>query len=195
MGQLCVQADRGQFVAFIQRRRARRLNSALRFTQHLGMTAFSSAIDAACEGLAAELGRDLHSDEIEEIEDKLLRAWIDTARFNELIEYARDEFELRDGEVFCSSLGSALCRTKNSELARDLFSGLALAREAAFWRVWPQAQAGHIGAMKEAANHLANSLKALSELYRCYSALGNGPGMAQVQAEMLRLQARKKSEA
>ena len=28
-GQLCVQADRGQFVAFIQRRRARRLNTAL----------------------------------------------------------------------------------------------------------------------------------------------------------------------
>ena len=62
------------------------------------------------------------------------------ARFNELIEYAHDEFELQDGEAFCSTLGTALCKRKNLELVEKLFEGLSRAREAAFWRVWPSAR-------------------------------------------------------
>ena len=159
------------------------------------MSAYSNAIDKACDKRTLELGRDLNSDEVQEVEDKLLQSWIGASRFIELIEYAKDEFELQDGEAFCASLGNALCKTENSNLAQQLFEGLAHAREAAFWRVWPKAQLGQIGAMKEASVHLANAMKALSELYRCYAALKNEAGKRLVQAAMLRLQERKRSEA
>ena len=159
------------------------------------MSAYSNAIDETCDKRAVELGRELNSDEIEEVEDKLFQSWIGAGRFIELIEYANTEFELQDGEAFCVSLGNAICKTRNAAYAQQLFEGLSHAREAAFWRVWPKAQLGHIGAMKEAATHLANTMKALAELYRCYSALENEAGKQQVHGEMLRLQERRKSEA
>jgi hypothetical protein len=159
------------------------------------MSAYSKAIDEACDKRALALSRDLNSDEIEEVEDRLFKSWIGAGRFTELIEYAKDEFELQDGEAFCTLLGNAICKAKNTALAQQLFEGLARAREAAFWRVWPKAQLGQIGAMKEPSTHLANAMKALAELYRCYAALENEAGKHRVQAEMLRLQERRKSQA
>lgn len=159
------------------------------------MTAYSNAIDEAYEELSAKLGRELHSDEVEELEGRLLQSWVSAGRFKELVEYAEDEFEFQDGEAFCASLGNALCTTGEVALAKNLFQTLAQAREAAFWRVWPKAQLGHIGLMKQAAVHLANTMKALSELYRCYAAVGDDLGQNRVKDEMLRLQERRKSEA
>jgi hypothetical protein len=47
--------------------------------------------------------------------------------------------------------------------------------------------------MKEAAAHQANTMKALAELYRCYSALADDAGKNRVKSEMLRIQERAKS--
>ena len=156
------------------------------------MTAYSDAIDEAYEKLSAKLGRELSSDEIEELEGRLLQSWVGAGRFKELVEYAQDEFELQDGEAFCTSLGNLLCKVGEVALANELFRRLAQAREAAFWRVWPKAQLGHIGLMKEAAIHLANAMKSLAELYRCYAAVGDEQGKNRVKAEMLRLQDRRR---
>jgi hypothetical protein len=156
------------------------------------MTAFSRAIDDACDELAAKLGRDPATDEIEQLEDALLLSWIGAGRFAELVAHAQEEFELQDGEAFCASLGNALCKAGNSALAEQLFANLARSREAAFWRVWPNAALGHIGAMKEAAIHLANAMQAMAELYRCHSLLRDEGGMQRTRDEMLRLQQRSK---
>ena len=154
------------------------------------MTAYADAVDQACDKRAGELGRALNSDETENVENGLFKAWIDAGRFQELVAYAHDEFELQDGEAFCASLGNALCKAKNAALAEQLFSRLAKSREAALWRVWPQAQLGHVGAMKETAAHQANAMKALAELYRCCAALGDESGKSRIKGEMLRLQER-----
>lgn len=156
------------------------------------MTAYAAALDEACDIRASEIDRALDTDETEEVENRLFKAWLTAGRFQELVDYALDAFELQDGEAFCASLGNALCNANNPFLAERLFAGLAQRREAAFWRVWPQAQRGHIGAMKEAAIHQANAMKALAELYRCWSALGDEAGKSSVQAEMRRLQERKR---
>jgi hypothetical protein len=157
------------------------------------MTAFSKAIDDACDALAAKLGRDPGSDEIQELEDSLFQDWRRVGRFEELVEHAQEEFELQDGEAFCASLGHALCKANHPALVERLFVNLAQAREAAFWHVWPNAALGHIGAMKEASIHLSNAMKALAELYRCHSAMGNEGGMQRAKDEMLRLQQRKRT--
>jgi hypothetical protein len=159
------------------------------------MSSYSAAIDDACDKRARDVGRDLNADEVEEVEDKLFRSWIVTRRFEELIEYAAEEFELQDGEAFCASLGHALCKANEAALARQLFGGLAHKREAAFWRVWPKAQLGHVGAMKESSRHLANAMAALAELYRCCAALDDEPGQRQAKDEMRRLQERREREA
>ena len=156
------------------------------------MTAFSKAIDDACDKLAAKLSRDPGADEIEELEDELFRSWILARRFEELVEYAQVEFELQDGDAFCASLGNALCKAGHLALAEQLFANLAAAREAAFWRAWPNAELGHIGAMKEASMHLANAMKILAESYRCHSSVADEIGMQRARDEMLRLQQRRK---
>lgn len=156
------------------------------------MTAYAAALDEACEARSGELNRALDADEAEEVENRLFKSWLEAGRFEELVEYAHDEFELQDGEAFCASLGNALCKAKNPALAERLFAGLAKSREDAFWRVWPQAQRGHIGAMKEAATHQANTMKALAELYRCWSALDDEAGKSRVKGDMLRVQERKR---
>jgi hypothetical protein len=156
------------------------------------MTAFSRAMDEACDKLAAELGRDPGTDEIEHLEDALLRCWIDAGHFADLVAHAQEEFELQDGEAFCASLGNALCKAQHAALAEQLFTSLAQSREAAFWRVWPKAELGQIGAMKEASIHLANAMKAMAELCRCQSLLSDEYGMQRARDEMLRLQQRRK---
>jgi hypothetical protein len=151
---------------------------------------FASAVDDACDQLSARLQRELHSDEVEALEDELLLDWIQAERFDGLIDHALEEFELRDGEAFCASLGQALAGKNDRARCERLFLGLADAREAAFRRTWPAAQEGNVGAMKESAMHLARALDALAGLYRCYSQLDDDTGKEATQAAMLRLQSR-----
>ena len=154
------------------------------------MSRFRSALDETCDEQASALKRDLNSDEVEELEDRALASWIKSERFDELIEHAHEEFELRDGEAFCMSLGSALARRGDRTRFVRLFQGLAKSREAAFWRTWPQAQSGHVGAMKESAMHAACALDAMAALYTCYRLAKDSQGQAATKDEMLRLQGR-----
>lgn len=129
------------------------------------------------------------------MEATLLQAWIEAGRSDDLVAFALDEFELQDGKAFCATLGQALSKRKDVTRIEKLFLGLGKTREASFWRMWPQAQNGHIGAMREAAAHLANSLDALAGLYHCYRELGDEQGKERTRLEMLRLQERKKAGA
>lgn len=156
------------------------------------MTIFYEAIDDACDEKAKALGRDLNWDEVQTIEGTLFNEWLDAQRFNELIDYALDEYELQDGEAFCASLGEALAKAGESNLFERLFNGLANTREAAFWRSWPKAQEGHIGGMKESSRLLAGALEALAGLWHCYWVVNDEAGMESTKANMLRLQAREK---
>lgn len=156
------------------------------------MTHFGSTLDAACDRLSAELKRELHLDEVESLEDRMLVEWIEAGRLDELIDHALEEFELCDGQAFCATLGQALSKKEDPAAFERLFLGLAKAREAAFWRTWPDAQQGHIGAMKESAMHLAQTLEALAGLYRCYAQRNDEGGKENTRSAMLRVQAKVK---
>jgi hypothetical protein len=156
------------------------------------MSSFLSAVDDACDELSKSLGRDLHSDEIERVEDETFIAWLDARKFDELIDYAHEEFELQDGEAFCTSLSTALCKIKDTTRFERLYHGLIRSREAAFWRLDPQAQQAHIGAMKESAMRLASAMQSLAGLYHCYWTINDEDGKRRVQDAMLGLQRRDK---
>jgi hypothetical protein len=155
------------------------------------MTRFFDTVDAACDARAAELGRALNWDEVRLLEDTLFMAWLQAQRYDELIDHALDEYELQDGAAFCASLSERLAKAGDRARCERLFAGLTKTREAAFRRVWSMAQDGHIGAMKEAARHLANALEAQAGLYHCYWVMQDEAGMDAVKQEMLRLQDRR----
>jgi hypothetical protein len=155
------------------------------------MARFAAAVDDACDRQSATLGRDLHLDETQEVEDRLLADWIKHGRFDALIDHALDEFALDNGEAFCASVGNALAKIGDRARFERLFIGLARSREDALWRAWPNALSGHVGAMKESAKHLAHAQAALAGLYHCYWAIGDKDAQERARLDMLRLQSRK----
>lgn len=159
------------------------------------MTRFYKAVDDLVDSASKALGRDLNGDEVTLQQDTLLMEWIRQERFDDLIDHALDEFDIADGEAFCGSLGNALAKRGDAARFERLFLGLAKTREAAFWRTWPKAREGHIGAMKESAMHLTQALYALAGLYHCYWHVKDEAGKERVKAEMLRLQARSEPPA
>ena len=106
------------------------------------MTRFETELDDAFEALKAELGRDPNSDEADYLRDKQFKDWIEAARFDELIDYIHDTYELGGGFGDCDILSEAL--RKRGDLARieKLFNGLVASRKAALQRVQPLAQTG-----------------------------------------------------
>jgi len=136
------------------------------------------------------LGRELFWDEVRTLEDRVQDDWTEAGRFDDLIAHALREFETQDGLTFCATLGLKLARLDDRARIERLFLGLAKSREAAFWRVWPKAEEGHIGAMRDASLFMATALEAMRELHICYSLLGYDAGKPSVKAEMLRLQSR-----
>jgi hypothetical protein len=156
------------------------------------MTLFYNAVDDACDERTSTLKRNLFWDEVRLIEDTLFLEWLNAGRFDDLIDHALDEYDIQDGEAFCASLSEVLAKAGDRTRFERLFLGLTKTREAAFWRAWPKAQEGHIGAMKETARHLANALEAMAGLYHCYWVVTDEAGMESVKINMLRLQARQK---
>ena len=154
------------------------------------MSTFSRALDAACDELGRSLDRELNSDDHQELEDKLLIEWLRQERYDELISHALIEFELQDGQAFCETIASALVKQSDVVRVERLLQGLASARENAFWRLWPKALEGHIGAIKESAMRQAHALEALASLYSAYRRMGNTQGMERVRAHMVRLRDR-----
>src|SRR5438045_196880 len=126
------------------------------------MTLFFDAVDEACDDRTTTLKRSLFWDEVRLIEDTLFVGWLRAGRFDDLIDHALDEYDIQDGAAFCASLSEALAKAGDRARFERLFHGLSKTREDAFWRTWPQAQKGHIGAMKETARHLASALEAMA---------------------------------
>jgi hypothetical protein len=153
------------------------------------MTRFEAALDDSFDELEKKLGRMPNSDEAAELRDRLFQSWVQSSRFDELIEYIQDYHELEGGFGDCSIVCEALKRAGDLVRIEKLFEGLLKARKMAHSRVWSQAQDGHIGAMREAATHLAAVLEAYAGLYHSYWSLQNEEGMARVKAEMLYFQA------
>lgn len=156
------------------------------------MTIFYKAVDDACDEKAETLGRKLNWDEVRLIEDTLFLDWLKAQRYDDLIDHALDEYDVQDGEAFCTSLGEALAKSGDRARFEKLFLGLTNTRETAFWALWPKAQEGHIGAMKESSRRLACALEALAGLWHCYWVVNDTAGMESTKANMLRLQAREK---
>ena len=152
------------------------------------MTNFEAALDDAFDELEAKLGRLPNTDEEAELRDGLFHSWVKSTRFDELIEYVQDYHELEGGLGDTSILSEALKRAGDLARIEQLFEGLLKARCKAFSEVWAQAQAGHIGAMRESAKHMAAVMEAYAGLYHGYWSLQNEPGMAKVKAQMLHFQ-------
>lgn len=152
------------------------------------MTKFEAALDDAFDDLEAKLGQPPNGDEEAELRDRLFRAWIDAAQFDELIDYILDYHELEGGFGDASILSEALKRTGDLARIERLFESLLTSRKKAFSRVWSQAQEAHIGAMRESAKHMAAVMEAYAGLYHGYWSMHNEPGMARIKGEMLHFQ-------
>ena len=156
------------------------------------MTKFHKAVDNLCDKKTKDLGRSLYWDEVCLIEDTLFMDWLKSKQYDDLISHALDEYDIQDGAAFCASLGEALAQAGDRTRFERLFLGITKTRESQFWRVWPKAQEGHIGAMKESSQYLANALDSLAGLWHCYWVMNDESGMTSTKNEMLRLQAREK---
>lgn len=154
------------------------------------MSKFEEALDDAYDALERKLSRLPTSDESERLEDELFRDWLKAGRFDALIEFVHDAYELEGGDGQCVSIGEALRRHGDIASAERLFDGLIVARMQAFWRSWPQAESGHIGQMREAAKHMASTMAACAGLYHLYSASGLEAKQAAIREWMLGLQQR-----
>ncbi len=155
-------------------------------------TKFDLAFDEAFDQKEAELGRPPNTDETEELRDRLMLDWIRAERFDDLIEHALDTFSLEGGAAFCASLSEALRKKRDLARIERLFRGLTSTRSAAFWKVWPKAQEGHIGAMREPAKYMSSAMEALAGLWHGYWSLQNEDGMRETQEAMMKLQAHEK---
>lgn len=154
------------------------------------MSKFDRALDDAFEDLQAKLARVPNSDEVGYLREKLFQDWMLAQRFDDLIDYIHDYYELDGGFADCCILSEAL--RKQNDLARieRLFEGLLRTRKSAFWRVWPKAQEGHIGAMRESAKYMSLAMEAYAGLWHGYWSLQNEAGQHKVREEMLQFQAR-----
>ena len=151
---------------------------------------FEAALDDAFEQRKGELGRAPGLDETETLRQQLFKSWMDAGKFDELIDYVHWYYELDGGRGDCAVLCEALIRRGDHARIEKLFQGLISERTAAFWRFWPQAAEGHIGAMRESANAMSLAMEAYAGLWHGYWALKDEAGQARIQQEMLRLQER-----
>ena len=152
------------------------------------MTNFETSLDDAFDELEQKLGRLPNSDEEAELRDGLFKSWITLKKFDELIEYVHDHYELDGGFGDASILSEALKRADDLTRIEKLFEGLLKTRKKAFARVWAHAQAAHIGAMRESAKHMSAIMEAYAGLYHGYWSLQNEAGMEKVKADMLYFQ-------
>lgn len=151
---------------------------------------FEAALDDAFEERKRELGRAPGLDETEVLRQQLFQSWMESGRFDELIAYIHWYYELDGGISDCSILSEALKKRGDLERIEKLFQGLISVRTAAFWRVWPKAETGHIGAMRESAKCMSLAMEAYAGLWHGYWSLNDEAGQLRTQQEMLQLQAR-----
>ena len=132
------------------------------------MTSFEATLDDVFDELEAMLGRPPNSDEEVELRERLFQSWLQSKRFDELIEYVHDHYELEGGFGDSSIVSEALRKEGDLSRIERLFVGLLKSRKKAFARVWAQAQEGHIGAMRDSAKFAAAIMEAYAGLYHGY---------------------------
>lgn len=154
------------------------------------MSKFEKALDAACEKRAAQTGEALSFDASETLRARLFHEWLESERFDDLIAYVHSYYADAGGFGDCSLLSEALRKKGDLERIERLFRKLILVRTAQFWRLWPQAGEGHIGAMRESAKHAASAMEAYAGLWHGYWSLDDAAGKDRIRSEMLQFQQR-----
>ena len=154
------------------------------------MASFSSELERACAKQAKELGRDLTSEELEQIEGLLFESWIDAGRLDELIRVIFARFGRDGGLTEIATLGHHLRETKDVERIHALFGGLLSCRVKAFHEWWPRAREGHIGCMQSAARASSEAFDIYVEYFYSLSTLSLVNECEALRNEMLRFQNR-----
>jgi hypothetical protein len=154
------------------------------------MSKFERALDTAFEKSKKELGRAPTLDETETLRQRLFQDWLLAERFDDLIKYIHWYYTDEGGFGDCSILSEALRKKGDLERIERLFGKLISIRTTQFWRIWPKAKEGHIGAMRESAKFGATAMEAYAGLWHGYWSLDDEAGKARVQSEMMQFQER-----
>jgi len=154
------------------------------------MSKFERALDNVFEKRKKELGRPPSLDETETLRQQLFQEWLLSERFDELIHYIHWYYADDGGFGDCAILSEALRKKGDLPRIERLYSKLISIRTAQFWRVWPKANDGHIGAMRESSKFMAAAMEAYAGLWHGYWSLDDAAGKDRVRSEMLQLQER-----
>jgi len=159
------------------------------------MSKFERALDNAFEKRKKELGRAPTLDETETLRQQLFQDWILSERFDDLINYIHWYYTDEGGFGDCSILSEALRKKGDLQRIERLFKKLISVRTTQFWRIWPKAKEGHIGAMRESSKFMATAIEAYAGLWHGYWSLDNEAGKDRVRSEMLQFQERIKPKS
>jgi hypothetical protein len=154
------------------------------------MGSFPSEFDSAWRKRKKELGRELSSQEGEQVEGELFESWIASRRYDELIRRIHHEYGVEGGLHECAVLGYALREAGDVERIRTLFSGLISRRTKAFWDSWPSAETGHVAQMLLASQRMASTMETYLEYFHSLTALDMQSESEQVRSDMIALQTR-----
>lgn len=159
------------------------------------MSKFERALDNAFEKRKKELGRAPTSDETEALRQQLFLSWLLSERFDDLINYIHWYYPDEGGFGDCSILSEALRTRGDLQRIERLFNKLISIRTAQFWRIWPKAKEGHVGAMRECSKFMATAMEAFAGLWHGYWSLDNEDGKDRIRSEMLQFQERMKPKS
>lgn len=109
------------------------------------------------------LDRDLTSEEAEKCEAELFNAWIEQEKYADLVAHVQEEYDVDGGHVEIVSFANALVKRGEVGHLHALFHGLIATRCGGFWRNWPEAEAGKIGRMRQAARFYAGAMEVMCE--------------------------------
>jgi len=154
------------------------------------MSKFERALDNAFERRKKELGRAPTPDETETLRQHLFQEWLVSERFDDLINYIHWYYTDEGGFDDCSILSEALRKKSDLQRIERLFKKLISVRTAQFWRTWPKAKEGHIGAMRDSSKFMATAIEAYAGLWHGYWSLDDEAGKDRVRSEMLQFQER-----
>lgn len=155
------------------------------------MSKFERALDRAFDDRAKQLGRAPTSfSEVSTLRERLFSDWLVAERFDDLIAYIHEQHIDHGGEADCAIMSEALRKKRDLVRIERLFNKLIAARTAQFWRWWPKAKQGHLGAMRTCAMFAGSATEAYAGLWHGYWSLDDAEGQARVEAELLQFQDR-----
>jgi hypothetical protein len=154
------------------------------------MASFSTEYEQRWARRASELGRDLTTEEANEVEGLLFQPWIDGGRIDDLIRRHHANHGRSGGLTDLIVLGHHLRQTRDETRIDALFGGLLARRVKAFHQWWPKASSGHVASMREAARAAAEAMDVYVEYFISLDSLGLDAERDALRAEMQRFQDR-----